>query len=242
MRINWNDVYVWVIIALSIMAIVGMYVNGLEKTLPTVLVAVLTASLLDAFIEKLFYKKLIFPYSGIISGLIVGSIVSFEDPLYVPLIAATIAIISKHFIKYKFHHPFNPATFGLLTIFVVFSKFDSWWAAVPFLIPFLVIIAWKIRKLHIALSFLVVYFLLTYFTGNLRLQSINDLLGLPYYFAFIMAVEPKTTPTVRNQQIVFGVSLAALLFLLAFILRIPYAIFISLLMVNLIYFVYRIRR
>ena len=242
MRINWNDVYVWVIIALSIMAIAGMYVNGLEKTLPTILVAVLTASLLDAFIEKLFYKKLIFPYSGIISGLIVGSIVSFEDPLFIPLIASAVAIISKHILKYKVYHVFNPAAFGLLTSFLLFSKFDSWWAAVPYLMPFLVIIAWKIGKLWIAIPFLLTFVFLGSYTNNLKFQNIADVLSLPYYFAFIMAVEPKTTPISRNQQIAFGISLAVLIVLLSFVVRIPYAILISLLALNFIYFLYRTRR
>ncbi|MBI4010324.1 MAG: RnfABCDGE type electron transport complex subunit D [Candidatus Aenigmarchaeota archaeon] len=242
MGINWNDVYVWVIVALSIMAIGGMLTNGFEKTLPTLLTAVLTASILDIVIRKVLKKEFKFPYSAVISGLIVGSIVSFEDPLYIPLVASAIAIVSKHLLKYKAYHILNPATFGMLIGFLIFSKFDSWWAAVPFLIPFLVIIAWKIRKLHLALSFLAVFLVLTYFTNNIRLQSLSDLLSLPYYFAFIMAVEPKTTPIVRNQQIAFGVSLAVLVVLLAFVVRIPYALFVSLLSMNLLYFIYRIRK
>lgn len=242
MRIRWNDVYLWAVVALSILAIVGMVTNGFEKTLPTLLTAVLTAAVLDVVIDKIRKKPLSFPYSAVISGLIVGSIVSFEDPLYVPFVAATLAIILKTVLKYKFYHIFNPATSGMLVTFLLFSKFDSWWAAIPYLMPFLVVIAWKIKRLHIAVPFLIVFAVLTYLTGNLRLQSANDLLGLPYYFAFIMAVEPKTTPSLRNQQIAFGVSLAVLLVLLAFVVRIPYAIFISLLAMNLIFFVYRIRK
>jgi len=168
--------------------------------------------------------------------------VSFEDPLYIPFLASAVAIISKHALKYKVFHILNPATFGMVVTFLIFSKFDAWWAAVPFLMPFLVIIAWKIKRLHIALTFLVVFTILGYFTGNLRLQSFNDFLGLPYYFAFIMAVEPKTTPAVRKEQIAFGISLAVLLVLLAFVVRIQYAIFISLLALNVVYFLYRIRR
>jgi len=241
MGVNWNDVYVWVIIALSVTAIGGMVINGFEKTLPTIVVAVLTASVLDFLIDK-FKGKTRFPYSAVISGLIVGSIVSFEDPLYIPFFASALAIISKHILKYKVYHTVNPATFGMLASFLIFSRFDSWWGAVPYLIPFLAIIAWKIKKLHIAISFLVVFFVLSYFTGNVRLQSLNDLLGLPYYLAFIMAVEPKTTPIVRNQQIVFGMSLAVLSVLLMFVARMPYAIFISLLVMNLFFFIYRMRR
>ncbi len=242
MGINWNDVYVWTVIALSIMAAGGMALFGVEKTLPTILVAVLTALMLDILIGKFRKKNFKFPYSAVISGLIVGSIVSFESPLYVPFLAATVAIISKHALKYKIFHIFNPAALGLLVSFIVFSKSDSWWATVPMLMPFLLIIAWKIKKLHIALSFLIVFVVLTYFTDNIRLQSFGDLLGLPFYFAAIMAVEPKTTPVARSQQILFGVSLSVLLFLLAFVARIPYALFISLLAMNLVYFLYRIRR
>jgi len=240
MRVNLNDVYVWTVIALAIMAVAGVLVNGI-RALPTVLVAVLTASILDLAMRKLRGKQLKFPYSAIISGLIVGSVVSFEDFLYIPLVASALAIISKHILKYNYHI-FNPASFGLLASFLIFSKFDSWWAAVPVLMPFLVIIAWKIRKLHLALSFLVVYVALTYFTNGIRLQTFSDLLGLPFYFAFIMAVEPKTTPTYKNQQMAFGISLAVLIVLLSFVVRIPYAIFISLLALNFIYFLYRTRR
>lgn len=241
MKIDLNSVYVWVMIALSIMAIAGMYVNGFEKTLPVILVAILTTSILDILIEKLIHKRMIFPYSAIISGLIIGSIVSFEDPLHVPLLAAAIAIISKHAIKFKIYHVFNPATFGLFVSFLIFSKFDSWWATIPILMPFLVIIAWKIKRLYISLPFLIVFAISSHFSGYIPLQSLDSLLALPYYFAFIMAVEPKTTPISRNQQITFGIALAILMFLLAFVVRIPYAIFISLLALNFIYFLYKIR-
>lgn len=242
MGIRWNDVYVWAIIALSILAVVGVYNNGFNRTLSTLLTALLTASVLDFLIDKFVKKRNRFPYSGTITGLIVGSIVSFEDPLYIPFAAALVAIVSKHVLKYKVYHILNPATFGMLMTFLLFSKFDSWWGAVPYLMPFLVIIAWKIKRLHIAVPFLVVFVVLTYFTGNIRLQSLGDFLGLPFYFAFIMAVEPKTTPAFRKEQIVFGISLAVLLFLLAFVVRIQYAIFISLLAMNVVYFLYRIRR
>ncbi len=240
MKIDWNYVYVWVIIALSILAAVGIYFNG-TKALYTLLVAVATATVLDLVIKKIKKESLAFPYSAVISGLIVGSIVSFEDSLLIPLVAAIIAILSKHVIRFKAYHPLNPATFGLLASFLLFSKFDSWWASVPYLIPFLLIISWKIRKLWISFTFLIAFAALVYFTGNIRLQSFTDFLSLPYYFTFIMVTEPKTTPSVRNQQIVFGISLAVLLFLLTFVFKLPYAIFISLLLMNLGYFVYRIR-
>lgn len=242
MKVNWNDVYVWTVIALAIVAVAGMYGNGFQKTLPTILAAVLTSSILDLVIRKLRGKSFVIPYSALISGLIVGSIVSFEDPLYVPLIAAAIAIISKHVLKFKAYHVLNPASFGLLVSFLLFSKFDSWWGAVPMLIPFLVIIAWKIKKLWLSLSFLAVFFLLALLTSNLKYTGVASILSLPYYFSFIMAVEPKTTPILRNQQILFGVALAILVVLLAFVVRIYYALFISLLALNFIYFLYRIKK
>ena len=242
MGINWNDVYVWVIVALAIVSAASILSSGIVQSLPSVLIAVATAIILDIVIRKIVKKTWKVPYSAAISGLIIGSIIAFEAPLYVPAAASAIAVGSKYILKYKFHHVVNPAAFGLLASMLLFSWGDTWWGTFPLLAPFLVIIAWKIKRLYISFAFLAVYLILAYFTGNFNIQKPGDLLNLPLYFAFIMAVEPKTTPLKAIEQLVFGVSLAAILALLSFVFPMPYAVFVSLLAANVGYFAYKAGR
>lgn len=242
MGIDWNDVYVWVIVALAIVSAASMLSSGIAQSLPSVLTAVVTAIMLDVLIRKIVKKTWKVPYSAAISGLIIGSIIAFEAPLYVPAVASAIAIASKYILKYKFHHIVNPAAFGLLASLMLFSRTDTWWGTFPLLAPFLVIIAWEIKRLYISFAFLAVYLILAYFTGNFNIQKPDDLLNLPLFFAFIMAVEPKTTPLKAREQLAFGVSLALVLVLLSFAFPIPYAVLVSLLVANVGYFAYKASR
>ena len=148
MDIKWNDVYIWVIIALSLISAASIISSGVAQSLPSVLTAVITAIIMDVLIRKIVNKTWKIPYSATISGLIIGSIAAFENPLYVPAFEAAVAIGSKYFLKYKFHHIVNPAAFGLLVSLLLFSRTDTWWGTFPLLAPFLVIISWKIKRLY----------------------------------------------------------------------------------------------
>jgi len=242
--------YYWTLSLLILMASVSSYYRG---QLPTNLViSFLVASSLDMLMRKFFAKKpLSFPYSGAITGTIIGSIAPFVSSPLVVVTASIVAILSKYFIKIRGNHIFNPATLGLLVALSIFSLGDEWWAAGSYntagyiitLTPLLVIANYKAIKLGVSIPFLVTVALLSLVTGFIPLTlSISGIRGfffaLPFYFGFIMVSEPKTSPYKRNEQIVFGIAVAVLMFVLSFY-NVKYALLLGLLACNLMYGIYR---
>jgi Na+-translocating ferredoxin:NAD+ oxidoreductase RnfD subunit len=210
-------------------------------------------SALDVVIKKFFFKKdFNFPFSALITGIIIGSIAPFNSSPLVILLASVASIVSKFLIRIKGFHIFNPATFGLFISLFIFNLGDQWWAAESFnfygfvlnFTPILIIANYKASRLNVAIPFLLTISILSYSTGFIKPHylAINDIISslfsLPYYFAFIMVSEPKTSPFRKNEQIIYGVSVAILSFILAFY-GVKYSLLIALLIGNLVYALYR---
>lgn len=242
-------------------------VESISRGFPVnLVVAVLTTSVLDVAIKRLWLKKTpTLPLSAIITGLIIGS-VSVNAPVLGAFIASTLAILSKFFIRWKGSHIFNPAVFG-----VVISQVASPAAHGPathgsaqavegfsvggltvalWLVPFLIVANWRAKKLWISIPFLAASALLYYFTGlasptSTSIQGLVRFLEvLPYYFALIIVSEPKTTPYLKKEQVAFGIGIAILsvLPLLIFGFYSHVVALIALLFGNLIYATYRSSR
>ena len=248
----FNSMYVWAILLLLLTAGLASRTLGILPT--NLFVAIIVCAGLDILLKKFYLKRteIKFPFSAVVTGIIIGSIISFNAPITVILLASIVAILSKFFIRLKGMHIFNPATLGLLVALAIFSLADEWWAAIGFnafgvALPvtlILILACYKSAKLKIALPFLAVVALLYHFSGLVPISSFTaagllTFIGvLPFYFAFIMLSEPKTSPYSSNQQIVFGVLLAGLLFAAEFS-HVKYAFLITLLMANFAYFAYR---
>ena len=211
-------------------------------------IAVAACCILDLLAMKLLVKKGIkFPYSGCISGIIIGSLAPIDAPIAAILTGALVAVVSKYLVKLRGHHVFNPATFGLLVSLSVFRQGDMWWAASPtwnlpgIIVPlslFLVIANHKADKLMVSLPFLGVVGVLYFTTGTIEFSGFSSLAvlisSLPYYFAFIMLSEPKTSPNRPKEQIVFGIAIALTYTALEFS-DVTFPFFIALLAGNLAY-------
>lgn len=224
------------------------------RAFPTSLVAaVAMCGVFDVLIQRLLLRKgLGFPSSALITGTIIGSIAPFNAPLSVIFIAAVVAIASKHLIRLKGRHIFNPATLGLLVSLWLFNLGDIWWAAAAgfniggFIVPLtisLVIANYKADKLKVAIPFLLATAVLFAATEFVKVPptaagALSFASSMPYYFAFIMLSEPKTSPYAAKEQIIFGIAVAILYFVLDFnSVRFPF--FIGLLTGNLAYSLYR---
>ena len=251
----------WVTIAVLV---VVATVENIGRGFPlNLVVAVLTASVLDVAIKRLWLKrKPSIPLSAIITGLIIGS-VSVYAPVFGAFVATVLAILSKFLIRWKGSHIFNPAVFG-----VVISQVLSPVAHGPVVhglsqvvegfgpggltvsiwsVPLLLLANWRAKKLWISIPFLIATTILYYFTRlvsltPLNVQSVFSFLEvLPYYFAFIIISEPKTTPYRKNEQLLFGLGIAILsiLPLLLFGFYSHVVALAALLLGNLIYAAYR---
>lgn len=227
------------------------------------IVAVLTASILDIAIKKLWLKrKPTMPLSAIITGLIIGS-VSLSVPVTGVLIATILAIVSKFVIRLKGLHIFNPAVFGvvvsrLLTVGHGSAAISHGAQAVEgfavggfvvslVFVPLLIFASYTARKLWISIPFLIISALLFYFTGLASLNPLNIqnsimfLEVLPWYFAFIIVSEPKTSPYVKKEQVVFGIGIAVISVLIQLLSGSHVGALMAILLGNLIYAVYRAR-
>ena len=247
----FNSMYFWAIVLLLLCAVASSFAI---KAFPTnLIIAIAACSLLDFAIKGLLLKKgFKFSASAAISGIIIGSIAPSTASVAAIFVAAAVAIASKYLIRLKGRHIFNPATLGLLVSLSLFKLGDEWWAAsalfsfAGFAVPvtlLLVIANYKADKLKVSIPFLAVtaglYAATQLFKNPLTASVLFSLFtSLPFYFAFIMLSEPKTSPNKPREQIAFGVAVAIVVFLLDS-RNIAYSFFIALLAGNLAYALYR---
>jgi Na+-translocating ferredoxin:NAD+ oxidoreductase RnfD subunit len=243
-----SSMYLWTIALLSILAIISSYTL---HTFPVPLIlAIAVAGITEILIRKFYLKQVLkIPYSGLITGLIVGCVAPINVPLLLILIAGIIAVVSKFFIQYKSSNIFNPASIGLIAALAIFGLGDQWWVASNYniygiaitLTPILIILAYEAKRLPTALTFVAVSFMLALVLGGV-VGSLTNILtiifSINYFFAFVMLIEPKTSPNNNYAQIVYGGGISLLYLALAF-LRIEYPLLIGLLIGNIFYVIYR---
>jgi enediyne biosynthesis protein E5 len=182
------------------------------------LIAVGSALCFDAGAVFLKTKKIKLSESALISGLIIGYVLSSAQPWWIFSVAAFFAIASKQFLCWNRKHLLNPAAFGILLTVLIFKAFiawngaDLWYALVPFGIYF----AWKARKLEMVGVYVLVGGLLSGAEALLKGEPLGlSFLGYQnFFFIFIMLIEPKTTPIRRMGKALFGAGVAAGVFLL----------------------------
>lgn len=253
----FQNMYSVAIAVLLVVAIATSIGRGFPVNL---VVAVLTASALDVVVKTWWLKrKPIMPLSAIITGLIIAS-VAFAAPVWGVLIAAVLAIVSKFVIRFRGHHIFNPAVFGVVVSQVlnpaahgaavnvahsasqVVEGFGPGGFAVPLvLVPLLLFANYRARKLWTAVPHLIAAALLFYFTGLAGAQGLLGFLEvLPWYFAFIIVSEPKTSPYAKNEQVMFGTGVAVLSVLATLLSGSHIAALAAVLLGNLVYAAYRV--
>ncbi len=208
---------VQLIIFLSVFA---LYISFIDKELHFLLVllfAVVSAAVVDTAFAYLKQKRLAITSSSLISGLIIGFVLSSDQPLWIICLASALAIGSKHLIRLKGRHLFNPAALGIFSVVILLAATTQWRGTYLWYIlaPAGLYFSYKIRKLEIILSYFIASLVL--FGTQALLQKVNPMntFGyLSYFYIFVMAIEPKTTPVTFLGKIVFGTLLAAVIFVL----------------------------
>jgi len=180
-------------------------------------ISLVVAVAADSFVVRLKTKKIIITESSIISGLIIGCVLSYSGKWWVAVLAALLAIASKHIIKFRNRHFFNPAAFGVVASVFLLGAATEWKGASLwyFILPFGVYVFFKIKKPELIISYFISSFIL--FGGQAIINKVNvlDTFGyLNYFFIFIMLIEPMTTPMTKVGKIIFGFGTGALIFVL----------------------------
>src|SRR3989338_7703895 len=216
---NKFTIYQYMIIFLVILHLVSAFFYGFgAKALLPVAIAVVTTTILDSIINYFKLKTFEFPQSALISGLFIGGLLTQNLQWYIYVLAGIIAILSKHFIKFKQKHIFNPAIFGVLLVSIFFGAAHTWWVSSPLLLVLIfgVFIIWRLRRFDLAISFLVSYYLINSMIELLIGAGFREIYftiingGVIYFFSMFMLIEPKTHPMQRNQRIIYGILVAVL--------------------------------
>ncbi len=154
--------------------------------------------------------------SSIITGLIIGYVLSSDQAWWKFSAACALAILSKHLIVFKKKHIFNPAAFGIFLTLILFGASTQWKGTYAWyiLLPFGIYFAQKIGKLNIIIGYLLAFFVLFGTQAVIQKIPLGHILGyLSYFYIFVMIIEPKTSPIKPSEKIIFGVGIAVLIFI-----------------------------
>ncbi|MFA4889032.1 MAG: RnfABCDGE type electron transport complex subunit D [Candidatus Omnitrophota bacterium] len=205
------------IIFLSVFAIYLSIIGNDIALLSGVLIAVFGAVFLDSLIAYSKNKHFSITDSSIISGLIIGFVISAQEPWWKFLFVSLFAITSKHLIRIRSKHLFNPAAFGVFLAVILLGVATQWkgtnlWYI---LVPAGIYFVRKIHKLEIVIGYLASFLILFGVHNFIQKLPLLDVLKYQnYFFIFIMLIEPKTTPVARKGKIIFGMAVALLVFIL----------------------------
>lgn len=208
------NVYYFTIFALVITAATGLFFVGFSSRfiIPLLLIPAVTG-VADFILKRIGLGKWSYSPSSGITGLILAMVLP-SLAIYQQVIVGLVAILQKYLIRHDNRHIFNPAAFGLLFAWLVFSSPPAWWAvATPAVFLFL-FSDYLIGRLPLAFTFYLVYVALvsisSYFTTGVFSLSI---LSYPLlFFALVMVVEPRTSAVTRKGMIIGGILLALSIF------------------------------
>lgn len=202
------------------------------------LIISLTAGL-DYLLQRIRKNKSFFSVSALISGIIIGLLLSPNSSISSILLIVALSILSKHFLRIKNRHIFNPAAFGLFFGSLLIKSSVSWWGVASGFLPLLLLTGYvsifRSRKLKIILSFFVVYNLLTFFI-NKRIDIFDPVI---IFFTLVMLPEPLTVPNQPIWQIFFGLTTAIITLILFNLANVSDVLTGSLLITNLLFFKFR---
>jgi Na+-translocating ferredoxin:NAD+ oxidoreductase RnfD subunit len=192
--------------------------SGGPNVLPNLLAAVIAACGIDGIWMAIQARRWRWPVSALLTALIVFFILSTSESWMVVAWTSAFAILSKRIVRTEREHLFNPAALALVWAPVAFGSGESWWGAFGDL-PWLwigvlllsgVVLADRLNKFPLVLTFLATYF--AFFTlatvGNA--QSVTEMFREPFvqaalFLAFFMLTDPPTSPNRYGDQVWFGI-------------------------------------
>ena len=202
--------------------------QGMRTVLPGLASACVAAGLIDLVIIRRRKKVWEFPSGAVLTALIVAMVLRAQEPWYVTSITSVIGVLSKYVLRSRTANVFNPAALAIVLSYYLFHTGQSWWGALtelPALAQLVLIgagvfITDRVNKMPLILTFLGAYFLLftvTSFLGDPRrvaeIYRSPDLEAV-LFFAFIILSDPPTSPAKYSDQLVYGVIVAVVSFVL----------------------------
>lgn len=211
------------ILLLGALLIVAAFGEDLRHLWAGLATAVAAAALVDVALLRWRKGKWEFPSGAVLTGMLVGMVMSPHEPWRVGAIVSAVAVALKYVVRTRSANVFNPAALALVGAYYVFGAGHSWWGALPDLslgisIPALLLtgifIADRVNKLPLALAFLGVYYglftLTSFIVDPARVAEafITPDLQAALFFAFFILTDPPTSPTRHRDQLVCGAVVA----------------------------------
>jgi len=238
------------LVLLGIVAAPGVHVHD---ALVTVAAAVGGATLMEVLLVRFGQNEWRFPSSAVLTGLIVGLIMSPQEPWLISAAAGVVATDAKHLLRFGRSHIFNPAAVGLLAVFALFATGQSWWGALtdlpgPAVLLLIVtgyLVAGRANKLPSALAFLATYVaLFTMAAFVVDANYVRDVFRTPFvqmalFFGLFMVTDPPTTPVPFYDQVLFGIIVAAASYMTYMATRGLYFLLAGILVGNAVYAAWR---
>jgi len=186
------------------------------------ILAVGLITILDLGITWVRDHKIYLHSASFVTGLLIGLIIAPNGPVWIVAVACLLASLSKQFIKLGLRqHIFNPAAFGVMATSLIFGISIAWWGIawskwpLMILIPLMARILWRMKRLMLPITFLVVFFLFLAIKVGPQ-ESIKALFdGSVMLFALVMLPEPITSPNKGYFNYLFGVLVAIISILIS---------------------------
>ncbi len=239
------DPYVLIIVALILTALVNASSFGHVTVILSMILAAVVAQIVDIAITYLKAKKFIYSHSATIAALILANIVMPGQFLLIGILCAA-AMVLKHIIRFEKKPVFNPASSAMFVVPLIFaaaalsttpveSNFLGWGngtlqnlLATAVIVIFGLLVAIKIRRLAASVTYLVAYSLVTFLTAGAGALAVY----VPFFGAFFMVTEPRTSPAKAKHQVIFGLAIVLLPFVFLMVVPIYYAFSLAFLSAN----------
>ncbi len=183
----------------------------------TMLVAVASALVIEALVYNLKTKRLQITESAIITGLIIGYVLSSDEAWWKFVFASSIAILSKYLLRFRKKHIFNPAALGIFLTIILLGASTQWTGTYLWyvIVPFGLYFVYRLKKTEVIIGYAIISLLLFGAQAFLRKVPLGDIFGyFSYFYIFVMVIEPKTSPLKPLGKYLFGAGVAALVFIL----------------------------
>jgi Na+-translocating ferredoxin:NAD+ oxidoreductase RnfD subunit len=184
--------------------------------------ATMAAGLVDLLILRWKMGDWKYPSGAVLTAAIVVMVLRAQEPWYVTTVTSVIAVLTKYCFRSR-ANIFNPAALAMIASYYLFHAGESWWGAQTdvigpgklLMVAAGVIVANRVNKMPLVLTFLATYFGLftvTAFVGDpLKVAEIfrTPDVEAALYFAFIILTDPPTSPVKYRDQVMCGVLVAA---------------------------------
>ncbi|PAD78508.1 RnfABCDGE type electron transport complex subunit D [Paenibacillus campinasensis] len=250
--VHWEDYRLdpryFILIFLSLFAILGQVYLGFFQRWEAVFISVACTTLTELFLSRWKKGSWSFPLSGIITGIGVSLLLS-SNVLWIYAVTAVISIALKYALRFKGAHIFNPNNVAMVIVLVLLPQFavstpKQWTNGIEVMLMIMllgILVCYMANRLDSVLTFLgsfTLFALLRHlWFGAPLFAALGPLMGAGLQlFAFFMMTDPKSTPTTRRARILFAF-LVALMDAVFRIQRVPNPQFYALFTISLLFII-----